>query len=368
MSKTLCDDYFVYKRLKEKGAKIAFITGKTSGARANGIKLPSYEIDDGIPIHRFYSDPYEIAFLPRRRLKNVLNIAEQLNPDIIYCKGADITQLASMVSKRLKIPLVVHVEIASGIISEKFVGSMKLRAIRLLSGLPIRGPQLWSWACKKADALITSHPPDQQILDSLSEHGKPVYYLPWPANIPEGCKLQSKRESKRGIYAGLLVPFKNTQEFEWVLPLILKKTPTKEFVVIGTGTHSVIIQKLKQQFGDAIKYIPSLPRSEVIEMVSGSYYAFTPVAKGGWGFMGDCWATETPLIMLNNVFMSKELDSCVARNGEDLVQKINQLYEDPLFYLKLQKVGSDAYSKRTADAVGDELFAILSRTIDNMRE
>ena len=82
--------------------------------------------------------------------------------------------------------------------------------------------------------------------------------------------------------------------------------------------------------------------------------------------MGDCWATETPLIMLNNVFMMKELDSCVARDREDLVLKINLLYEDPLFYLQLQKAGLDAYCKRTVDAVGDELFAILSRTIENM--
>jgi glycosyltransferase involved in cell wall biosynthesis len=367
MCKTLCDDYFVYKRLKEKGAKVAFITGKTSGARANGIKLPLYESDDGIPIHRVYNNPYEMAILPRRRLKNVLEIAKELDPDIIHCQGADIGRLGFSVGKHLRIPVVVHVEIASGIVSEKFVGSRKMRAIRLLAGMPIRGPLLWSWLCKKADALITSHPPDQQILDFLSEHGKPVYYLPWPANIPEECKLHSKRNRQRGIYAGLLVPFKNTQAFEWVLPLIFQKTHTKEFVIIGTGADSAIIQKLKQQFGDAIKYIPSLPRCEVIRMVSGSYYAFSPVRKGGWGFIGDCWATETPLLMLNNVFVSKELDSCVARNGEDLVQKINRLYEDPLFYSQLQKVGYDAYSKRTADVVGDELYKILSRTIENTR-
>jgi glycosyltransferase involved in cell wall biosynthesis len=306
-----------------------------------------------------------MAFFPRRRLKNVLKVAKEFNPDIIHCQGGDIARLAFIIGKHLRIPVIVHVEIASGIVSEKFVGSRKMRPIRLLTGLPIRGPAFWSWLCKRADALITSNPSDAQILNLLSEYGKPVYYLPWPANIPEGCKLDSKRDRKRGIYAGLLVPFKNTQEFEWILPIILQKTPTKEFVIIGTGAHSVIIQKLQQQFGDAIKYIPSLPRCEVIRMISGSYYGITPVKKGGWGFIGDCWATETPLLMLKNVFVSKELGSCVAGNAEELVEKINRLYEDSLYYQQLQKIGYEAYSKRTSDAVGNELYAILSRTLKN---
>lgn len=366
MCKSLCDDFFVYKRLQEKGNRVEFITGRTTGARANNIKLPFFESADGVAIHRIYRDSYEMSLLPRRRIKDVLKIVEKLNPDIIHCQGADMTLLASMIVKHLKIPIVVHVEIASWIISQRFVDSRKMRAIRLLVGLPIRGPQLWSWACKKADALITSHPPDQQILNLLSEHGKPVYYLPWPANIPEGCRLHSTRNKDRGIYAGLLVPFKNTQEFEWVLPLILQKTPTKEFVVIGTGAHSEIIKKLKQQFGDAIKYIPSLPRNEVIRMISGSYYGFTPVkVKFMGGFIGDCWGTKTPLLTLHNLFISKELGICVANGGEDLVRKINQLYDDPVFYKQLQKTEYDAFTKRTAEAVGDELYTILSKTIQN---
>ena len=365
MSKVLCDDYFVYSRLREKGAKVVFIAGKSSGDRANGIRLPDFENDDDIPIHRLYRDPNEMALFPRRRLKEVLNIATELNPDIIHCQGADIVRLALLVGSHLKIPIVLHIEIASGIVSTKFVGSLKMRPIRLLTGLPLRGPEFWSWLCEKIDTLITSHPPDQQILGLLSEHGTPVYYLPWPANIPKGCDLQPNRERQRGIYAGLLVPFKNTQEFEWVLPLILKNTPTKEFVVIGTGIHSKIIKKLKEQFGEAIIYIPSLPRCEVIRLISGSFYGFTPVKKGGWGFIGDCWATSTPLLMFNNVFRSKELDLCVSKNGDELVQKINRLFEDTSFYKQMQAVSSEAFNKRTAEAVGDALYNILTKTLEN---
>ena len=54
-----------------------------------------------------------------------------------------------------------------------------------------------------------------------------------------------------------------------------------------------------------LKYIPALPRCEILKLIVQSYYAFTPVKEGGWGFLGDCWGTRTPLLMLNNVFLSK---------------------------------------------------------------
>ena len=98
-----------------------------------------------------------------------------------------------------------------------------------------------------------------------------------------------------------------------------------------------------------------------------SYYAFTPVKEGGWGFLGDCWGTRTPLLMLNNVFLSKTLDICVAKSKDELVEKINRLYEDPLFYQQMQDVGYNMYNIRSADAVGDELFSILQRTLEQIQ-
>ena len=368
MAKTLCDDYFIFKRIREKGANVAFVTGRTSGARAMNMKLPLYENEDGFSIYRLYRDENEMLLFPRRRLSEILKIAKELRPDIIHCQGWPRIRLALLLRNYLRIPIVMHVEIASGILSKRFIGSWKMRTVGLLLGLPTRGTTFWSWLCEKSDALITSHPPDQQILPLLSEHGKPVYYLPWPADIPEDCELPSTRDRGRGIYVGLLIPFKNTQEFEWVLPLILQRTPTKEFIVIGASapSHALIIKRLQQKYGDAIKYIPRLKtRCDIMKFIASSYYAFTPVKEGGWGFIGDCGGTGTPLIMLHNVFCSKDLEPRVARDREDLIRKINRLYEDPLFYQKLQEVGYDAYKKRTADVVGDKLYSILQRTIEN---
>lgn len=125
--------------------------------------------------------------------------------------------------------------------------------------------------------VARTHINGNHIADAASDlrARKSVYYLPWPAwpaNMPKGCELPTKGK-QGGIYAGNLIPFKNTQAFEWVLPLILQKTPTERFTVVGSGSHVQIVKRLKQQFGDVINYIPRLTRCEVIKLISDSYYA-----------------------------------------------------------------------------------------------
>jgi glycosyltransferase involved in cell wall biosynthesis len=368
MSKELCEDYYTYTRLHEKGVKLAFITGRSLGARGNYMKLPLFENTDGIPIYRLYDnyrDFNEMGLFPLKKLKQVLSVANSLKPDLILCHLAENMLLALRLQKHLKIPIVLHVETASNIAKSKFIGgSWQTRFARVLIGQPIRGLLYWSWLCEKADALVTSEPRDQHLLHSLSKHGKPLYYLPWPARIPEDCPLPKSKNKLRAIYAGTLLPNKNTQELERIIPLILQETHTKEFVVIGSGSHESIIRKLKRQYGSAVIHIPALPRCEILKLIASSYYAFTPVNEGGWGFLGDCWGTKTPLLMLNNVFLSKTLDICVARSKDELVRKINRLYEDPLFYQQMQDVGYNIYKMRSADAVGDEFLSILQRTLE----
>jgi hypothetical protein len=370
MSKNLCDDYYLYKKLYEKGVNLAFITGISSGiTRGNYSKLPSYENFDGFPIHRLYNNYQyrnEMLLFPRKRLKEVLKIAKELKPDLILCHLHENMRLALLVQKYLRKPIVLHVEMTSNFTNNDPVGSWKMGLAFRLIGLPTRGLSLWSWLCDKADALITSDFRDQQILHLLSKHGKPIYYLPWPAHIPDDCELLPVKDKFRGIYAGWLAPFKNTQELEWAIPIILENTPTKEFVIIGTGVHEPIVKRLQLQYGEAIKHIPKLTRCEVIRYISGSYYAFSPARQGGWGFSGDCWGTRTPLLMLNNVYSSKTLDMCVVSSRKDLERKINHLYEDSLFYRQMQDAGYEMYKKRSADAVGEELHAILQRTLEKI--
>jgi hypothetical protein len=61
---------------------------------------------------------------------------------------------------------------------------------------------------------------------------------------------------------------------------------------------------------------------------------------------------------------TRYLELCVARDGEDLIRKISRLYENTESYKQVQEIGYKEFKKRTADAVGDELYALLSTTIE----
>jgi glycosyltransferase involved in cell wall biosynthesis len=198
----------------------------------------------------------------------------------------------------------------------------------------------------------------------LSNHDKPVFYLPWPSYVPSDFKHGSTRETGRGVYVGSLYPFKNTQEFEKTLPLILEKSKTQQFIVVGPGPQAPIIKKLEQQYGQAIRHINQLPRTEALKLISSSYYAYSPVKIGGWGFIGDCWSTGTPLVMTHNDdYVINNVNALVASNEDDLVVNINRLYEDTKLYQTLQTNGYAEHEKRKADAVGDKLYSILKKVL-----
>jgi glycosyltransferase involved in cell wall biosynthesis len=167
------------------------------------------------------------------------------------------------------------------------------------------------------------------------------------------------------VYIGSLYPFKNTQEFELAIPRILEVTPTKEFVVVGPGPHATIIKELQKKTSGLVRYIPELPREEALRLIASSYYAFTPVKRGGWGFIGDCWSMGTPIVMTqNDCYVTNGVNSLVATSLDDLVRSINRLYEEPELYEKLKQNGYQESEDRKAATVGDALNDIFTKTMN----
>ena len=362
MSKLVNDNAHMLIRLQEKGAKTVIVTGKSMVLKGKG-NLPAYEDMAGIQIHRLYENPQEMFLFPDRQLSKILEIAQDLKPDLIFCDQELNMRLAILIQKSVKKPIVLMVEDAGRILAGEFYNSYKTRIAMLLFGIP-SGPKFWSWLCEKANILITCNPRDQQNLGLLSKHNKPVFFLPWPSYIPKDFEYASTRENGVGIYIGSLYPFKNTQEFEKTLPLILEKTQTKKFVVVGSGPQALMIKKLKDKYGEAISYIDHLPRIEALRLISSSYYAYSPVKIGGWGFIGDCWSMRTPIIMTHNDnYVINNVNALVAKDENDLVSNINLLYCEAEIYRNLQSSGYEEYGKRKADVVGDKLYDILTKVL-----
>ena len=363
MSKLVNDNAHMLIRLQEKGAKIVIVTGKSLGLKGKG-NLPAYEDMDGVKIHRLYKNPQEMFLFPKRRLSQILEIAEDLKPDLIFCDQELNMRLAVLIQKSVKKPIILMVEDAGRIFGGEFYNSSKTRVAMSLFGIPT-GPKFWSWLCEKANALITCSPRDQQNLSLLSKHNKPVFYLPWPSYIPKDFEYAPTRENGVGMYIGSLYPFKNTQEFEKTLPLILEKSKTKKFVVVGSGPQALMIKKLEDKYGNALSYIDHLPRTEALKLISSSYFAYSPVKIGGWGFIGDCWSMRTPLVMTHNDdnYVINDVNALVAKDENDIVSQINRLFNDTELYQKLQKNGYEEYEKRKADVIGDKLYSILTKVL-----
>ena len=363
MSKLVNDNAHMLIRLQEKGAKIVIVTGQSLGLKGKG-NLPAYEDMDGVKIYRLYKNPQEMFLFPKRRLSQILKIAEDLKPDLIFCDQELNMRLAVLIQKSVKKPLVLMVEDAGRILDGEFYNSSKTRVAMSLFGIPT-GPKFWSWLCEKANALITCSPRDQQNLSLLSKHNKPVFYLPWPSYIPKDFEYAPTREKGVGLYIGSLYPFKNTQEFEKTLPIILEKSKTKKFVVVGSGPQALMIKKLEDKYGNALSYIDHLPRTEALKLISSSYFAYSPVKIGGWGFIGDCWSMRTPIVMTHNDddYVIDGVNALVAKDENDIVSQINRLFNDTELYQKLQKNGYEEYEKRKADVVGDKLYSMLTKVL-----
>ncbi len=196
MSKQLNDNAHMLIRLHEKGLKLVIVTGKSMALKGKG-DLPLYEDMDGVLIHRLYENPQEMFLFPERKLNQILKIADSLKPDIILCEPELNMRLALLIQKHLKKPIVLLVESAGRILQGEVHNSIKMKTVMSFLGIP-HGSKFWSWLCEKADILITSNPKDQAILDQLSKHNKPVFYLPWPSYIPEEFENSPRRENGIG--------------------------------------------------------------------------------------------------------------------------------------------------------------------------
>lgn len=361
MAKEKNDNAFTLLRLQERGVKLTMIASKSLGLKGKG-QLPSYESMDGISIHRLYRNLWEMLFLPNKHFNEVNEMTKDLKPDIIFCCQEFNMRIALKLQKRFNVPIILQVEDAGRIYWGKAYSS-KFNLLLGAIGLP-SGRKFWPWLCSKASEIMTCHPRDQQISKELSQFGAPIHYIPWPTSIPANFKVLSPKDHFRGVYIGSLYPFKNTQEFEFTIPRILAETPTREFVIVGPGPHAKIAKNLQKTTNGKVRYISELSRSDALQLIASSYYAYTPVKKGGWGFLGDCWTMGTPVTMTHNDSYVTDMENAlVANERHDLIQNINRLYDDPALYEKLKKQGYLESESRSTKVVGDSMYDVFSNAI-----
>jgi glycosyltransferase involved in cell wall biosynthesis len=362
-----CDNSHMLTHLLGKGVKMSVIACRDMAYKGAGT-LPACENMAGIPIHRLFDTHMDMFAFPRSRIEQCRKIAADLKPDLIFCSQELNMRLALVLQKTLRVPIVLLVEDAGRIDSGEAYRNTKFSFAMNFFGVP-SGPRLWGWLSKRADALITCHPKDSNELSVLARFGKPVYFLPWPTYVPSEFTFPLQKVTHRGIYVGSLSPSKNTHVFERLLPRILRETPTEEFLVIGPGPHVKTIEKLQKETNGAVKHLLGVSRLEALQLMASSFYAYTPVLRGGWGFIGDCWSTKAPLVMTHNdEYVVDGQNALVADSEDDLIADINRLYSEPELYVKLQQNGLAESCKKDAAVVGDQLYDIFIKTLNGRTE
>ena len=350
--------------ISNQGHEVRVITAQKTPSKSR-ISKQMIEKSSGITIYRpFSSFNPDMLFLKVLKKEEIKEILQGYEPDILLCSQVFTISLGLYLKRILKInvPIVVVSEF-SGDLADKGYGGIVANVLFPLIGMP-RGKNFWPWLCKQSDAIIACYPGDIERLDELCQYGVSTYHVPWCNQLPDGFEALPKKEKDLAVYIGTFSKWKNTDYFEIMIPAILDNTPTNTIQFVGSGKVEVI-KNLKNKFGNRIEHLNGLPRKEALQLLSNAFYGITPIKRGGWGFIGDCWAVKTPLVCVHNDYrLNNRIDAIVGNNIQGLISGINALYENPQLYQDIQENGFNRYfHNHSAEAVGKKYEQVLKNTI-----
>lgn len=349
--------------LARQGFSVRVITAKSNKSKSS-VDSVECEDFDGVRIHRPYDSFFpEMILWPRNKTPQIESVLREFIPDVILCSQEFSVNLGLIIKKILgdKPKMVVISEFAGELADRGYQG-LVANLIFPLAGMP-RGRRFWGWLKRQTDAVITCYPFDQHRLGDLGSDGKPVYYAPWCNELPPDIQSADERDKELAVYIGTFSQWKNTDEFEKLVPEIINRTSTKKFIFVGKG-RTRVLETLRRKYGQSIGHIPGLPRKEALEILSKAYYGITPVKRGGWGFYGDCWGLKTPVVSLYNDYDLHHLgDAIVGYSVDGVIEGINQLQNNPILYKAIQAKGVQRYlQNHTSAAVG----TIYKQVIDGL--
>jgi glycosyltransferase involved in cell wall biosynthesis len=356
-----CDNAHSYMHMQKMGVDLQVITCRMRSTKGPGLNEP-YSNMGGVEIHRIFWDFKEQASIRPKRCEEVYSLARKIKPDIILCSQQKNMHLALRLKRDLRIPIVLLVEFAYDP-GNPFRLMGKKHIFKFNTAGAVAAKIYWLWLCRHASAIITCYHEDQHNFRRLSAFNTPLFYVPWPAAPTIDIRAVEKNPG-RGIYIGALTEHKNIHEFTTTLPAILERTPAKEFLIIGSGISEDVVHTLKKRYPGRINHVRSLPRDKALELIAGSYFAYTPAFYGGWGFFGDCWSMKTPVVATRNTYSLQSRKDSLVCTPEDIVDSVNTLYNDKALYQKIAEGGYERFSMwHRPEAVGEKYREILSSVL-----
>lgn len=374
INKKYNDNYFAYNFMAESGIKILAISQRENINKGKDMGLnPEFEREGNIVIYRIFDSLIQLNSLIYQTIKfpKIKKIVKDFKPDLIFCEELSNLNLAIKIKNRFNIPLVLRVEFAYnkeypyrvlGIFLKKFKFKFTGDFFPILIGNLI-----WNWAVKNCDSIISCHFEDSKR-DFKDYKLKNFYYVPWPTFLPV-IETEMKKNRNRIVFAGAFDKHKNLKEFKITIPLLLKNTPINQVYIVGTGEDLKIIEDLKAKYPDNIYHINSLNRNDCLNLISKSYFSYSPAIRGGWGFIGDSFALKTPVIFSHNHYGFKNNIDSIFIIPEEIDKTVNKIYNDKFLYEKISSSGYERFIKNhTSEAVGQRFIKICKEAIQNTNE
>jgi len=373
ITKTFNDNYHAYRSIADTDNNILAISNKESIAKGGGLqKDPEVEVDGSLVIHRIFNSTREQqSFFRRLPYKQKLkNLASEFRPDVIFCEEISNLRLALEIKRELGVPIILRTEFA---FDADYPYRNMGRLLKIFKN-PLTGDRLaslvggliWRWAYSRADSVISCFSGD--ALKEPKVNNTPFYYVPWPTFYPS-IEGETKRIKDRAVFVGAFEPHKNLHELLVTIPELLQKTPLKEFCFVGTGRDLGVIEQLKASYPDSITHIQSLGREECLKLIRDSFFAYSPATRGGWGFIGDAWAMQTPIVVTHNHYRFCDNVDSVVTAPQDIVNRVKSLYENESEFERVQKGGFQRYvENHSAEAVGARFLEICLLTCAKFSE
>ncbi|MDG2091637.1 MAG: glycosyltransferase [SAR86 cluster bacterium] len=373
INKTFNDNYQSYRYIADNNNDVLAISNKESTAKGGSLhKDLEVEVDGSLVIHRVFNTKREQqSFLRRLPYKKKLkNLVSEFRPDVIFCEEISNLRLALEMKREYGVPVILRTEFA---FNSNYPYRSMGRLLKIFKN-PLTGDRLasavggliWRWAYSKVDSVISCFHED--VTKEPKVNNTPFYYVPWPTFHPK-IEGETKRRKDRAVFIGAFESHKNIPELLVTIPELLQKTPLKEFCFVGGGSDLGVIEQLKASYPDSITHIQSLSREECLKLIRDSFFAYSPATRGGWGFVGDSWAMQTPIILTHNHYgFCDDIDSVVA-TPQDIANRVNSLYKNESEFDRVRMGGYKRYvENHAADAIGARFLEICLLTCTKFSE
>jgi len=344
---------------------VLIITAQKSDSLKGKVMAPASETIEGAEFFRPYSDSKELTWRPQVCWPEVREKVDNFYPDVIVGFGDPFYRLPLKLSRHFNIPLVMFFEyLRLDKFSLPFHGGGKIRKwsprfYRFCSSLFRR------YLVRQCSAVMFSYYGDRVLIPNIERDCPIVRYVPWCTETDEEDGEETQNRNV-GIYIGSLNAFKNTAELVAAIPLILDRTATERFIVVGPGDFASRIKQMAERYGSRLEYIESVPRPEAMSLLHSAGYGYTPVTDCGLGFIGDCWSTGTPLITTHELdgYLNRDVDTIVVDGLLELPGVIDSLMSDNELFERIRLGGRNRYeSSLTARAVGEKYMEVLRHVV-----